>query len=201
MKTVNKARRVQIKSAVPGTAQKIDIATQTLERNIDFINSCDTKTSIVLALVGVLMTIILTNDGLATIYGVICNSIAGKTFCDVLYLLAVAASVCKLVFGIWKLISVLVAKVDPITKGRKQDQNPSMIFFGGILSNGGIDAYRKKFASMKDTELLDDLISEIYVNAEIATRKYKRYNIGLKCSVLGFAFFIVLLLVGVYIYQ
>lgn len=128
MKTAKEVRRVRLKATVQGTAQKIDIATQTLERNINFINSCDTKTSIVLALVGVLMTIILTNDGLAAIYSVICNSIAGKTFCDVLYLLAVAGSVCKLVFGIWNLISVLVAKVEPITKDKKQDQNFSMIF-------------------------------------------------------------------------
>ena len=42
---------------------KIEIAAQTLDRNINFITNCDNKTSIVLATFGVLLTIILTNEG------------------------------------------------------------------------------------------------------------------------------------------
>ena len=50
---------------------KIEIATQTLERNISFVVNCDNKTSIVLAIVGALLTIILTNEGLNEIFCII----------------------------------------------------------------------------------------------------------------------------------
>lgn len=42
---------------------KIEIATQILDRNIGFVTNCDNKTSIVLATFGVLLAIILTNEG------------------------------------------------------------------------------------------------------------------------------------------
>ena len=59
---------------------KIEIATQTLERNISFIASCDNKTSIVLTSIGVLLTIILTNDGLNEIFDIINTCLSIKTY-------------------------------------------------------------------------------------------------------------------------
>lgn len=179
---------------------KIDIATQTLERNIGFINSCDTKTSIILTSIGVLLTIILTNDGLATIWGIISSCCSSKTFCDIFFLCGFFASAITLVIGIWKLVSVLIAKTEPLKRDSNTTTAPSMIFFGGILKVGDRTAYRDKFLTMSDRELLDDLIAEIYVNAEIATQKYRRYNHGLKLSVWGFVLFMLMLLLGVHIY-
>ena len=53
---------------------------------------------------------------------------------------------------------------------------------------------------MTDQELLDYLIEEIYINAEIATQKYRRYNQGLKLTVWGFVLFILMFLAGMHIY-
>lgn len=201
MKDNKEPKRISVKvSQKESLEKKIEIATQTLERNIGFINGCDTKTSIVLASVGVLLTIILTNDGLSEIFHIAKTCIDTKTFCSVLYLVGLLISACTLVVGLWKLVSVLIAKVDPPTKTSRQPVS-SLIFFGGILKAGDPSTYRSKFIAMKDTELLDDLISEIYINAEIATQKYRRYNLGLKLVVLGFVFFVLLLLVGMYLYR
>ena len=49
---------------------KIEIATQTLDRNIGFVTNCDNKTSIVLATFGVLIAIIFTNEGLNEIFNI-----------------------------------------------------------------------------------------------------------------------------------
>ena len=76
----------------------------------------------------------------------------------------------------------------------------SMIFFGGILKVGDRTVYHNKFLTMTDQELLDDLIAEIYTNAEIATQKYRRYNQGLKLTVWGFVLFILMFLAGMHIY-
>ena len=50
---------------------KIEIATQILDRNIGFITNCDNKSSIVLASFGVLLAIILTNEGLNEIFNIV----------------------------------------------------------------------------------------------------------------------------------
>lgn len=49
-------------------------------------------------------------------------------------------------------------------------------------------------------DLLNDLIEQIYINAEIASNKYATYNRGLILTIVGFVFFVMLLLIGIYIY-
>ena len=89
---------------------KIEIATQTLDRNIGFVTNCDNKTSIILASFGVLLAIILTNEGLNEIFSIVKTCIAMKTFCNILYLLCLAGATFVLVFGLFNLVSVLAAK-------------------------------------------------------------------------------------------
>ena len=68
---------------------KIEIATQTLDRNIGFVTNCDNKTSIVLAVFGVLLAIILTNEGLNEIFNIVRTCIATMTFCSISYVKSV----------------------------------------------------------------------------------------------------------------
>lgn len=177
---------------------KIDIATQTLERNIGFVTNCDNKTSIVLAAFGVLITIILTNEGLNEIFNIVKSCIATKTFCSILYLLCFAGAIFAMVLGMFNLGSVLIAKTSEEVIGRN-DEN-SRIFFSGIRKNGDHNVYHQKFCAMNKEELLNDLIEQIYINADIASIKYATYNRGLRCTIVGFVFFVVLLLIGIYIY-
>ena len=72
---------------------KIEIATQILDRNIGFVTNCDNKTSIVLAAFGVLLAIILTNEGLNEIFNIIKACIATTTFCSILYLFCFAGAI------------------------------------------------------------------------------------------------------------
>ena len=177
---------------------KIEIATQTLERNIGFVTNCDNKTAIVLAAFGVLLAIILTNEGLNQIFNIVKACIATKTFCSLLYLLCFAGAIFSMVLGMFNLGSVLVAKTSEEAIGRK-DEN-SRIFFAGIRKNGDYNTYHQKFCAMSKEDLLNDLIEQIYINADIASIKYATYNRGLRRTTVGFLFFVVLLLIGIYIY-
>lgn len=177
---------------------KIDIATQTLERNIGFVTNCDNKTSIVLTAFGVLITIILTNEGLNEIFNIVKSCIATKTFCSILYLLCFAGAIFAMVLGMFNLGSVLIAKTSEEVIGRN-DEN-SRIFFSGIRKNGDHNVYHQKFCAMNKEDLLNDLIEQIYINADIASIKYATYNRGLRCTIVGFVFFVILLLIGIYIY-
>ena len=169
---------------------KIGIATQTLERNIGFISNCDNKTSIVLTAIGVLLTIILTNDGLNEIFNIIKNCIRIKNFCDILYLICFLVSVLAMILGIWRLGSVLIAKTSEEANGVEGIN--SRIFFSGIRKNADYKTYLSKFYSMTKEELLDELIAQIYINADIATQKYNKFNSGFKYASIGFSGFVVI---------
>lgn len=177
---------------------KIEIATQTLERNIGFVANCDNKTSIALAAFGVLLAIILTNEGINKIFDIIKTCIQIKTFCSMFYLICFAVAIFVMLWGMFNLGSVLIAKTSEESIGRK-DEN-SRIFFSGIRKSGDHKTYNQRFCAMSKEELLNDLIEQIYINADIASIKYATYNLGLKRTSIGFIMFVALLLVGVYIY-
>lgn len=177
---------------------KIEKATETLERNIGFITNCDTKTSIVLTATGVLLTIILTNDGLKKIFCIVKTCLDEKSLYSITYLICFGITVLILFLGLYNLVSVLIARTDIKSKGI--DSSKSNIFFVGISENKNLQRYKDKFYSMNQHELLDEIIAEIYVNAYIATIKYKKYNIGLKLTIIGFILFVIVLLVGIYAY-
>lgn len=103
-----------------------------------------------------------------------------------------------MILGMFNLGSVLVAKTSEEAIGRKEEN--SRIFFAGIRKNGDYNAYHQKFYAMSKEELLNDLIEQIYINADIAYIKYATYNRGLRCTIVGFIFFVVFLLIGLYIY-
>lgn len=177
---------------------KIEIATQTLERNIGFVANCDNKTSIVLAIIGVFLTIILTNDGLNKIYGIISTCIEMKTFCSIMYLFALGVAIVVMVLGIFNLCIVLIAKTSETAEGVTLTN--SRIFFTGINKHGNCEIYKAKFYEMGEQELLDELIAQIYINSNIASEKYNKYNRGVKWTIIGFGLFVVILLIGIYLY-
>lgn len=176
----------------------IEIATQTLDRNIGFIESCDKKTSIVLTVFGALLALILANKGFNEVFDIIKACVTTKTFCSVLYLFCFSGSIFVMAFGMFKLGCVLTAQTSEKSLGRQESN--SCIFFSGIKNNGNHNSYKQKFCSMKKKDILNDLIEQIYINADIASIKYATYNLGLRCMIRGFACFIVTLLIGVYIY-
>lgn len=177
---------------------KIEIASQILDRNIGFVTNCDNKTSIVLATFGVLLAIILTNEGLNEIFNIVKACILTKTFCSIVYLLCFVSAFFVMMLGMFNLGNVLIAKTSEEAIGRKEEN--SCIFFAGIRKNGDYNTYHKKFYAMSKEDLLNDLNEQIYINADIASIKYATYNRGFKRTIVGFIFFVVLLLIGIYIY-
>lgn len=178
--------------------EKIEIATQTLERNISFINDCDNKTSVVLTVVGLLLTIVLTNEGLVKIAGIFSSCIQKLTCFSVLYLVCLVVAVLIMGFGMYNLGSVLIARTKEKAQG--YDGTNSLVFFTGIRKNMDFKAYREKFYSMELEDLLDDLLAQIYINADIANKKYGNYNTGFKCTIIGFLLFAIILIIGIYLY-
>lgn len=196
--TIEKKAKTEATPNQEDLGYKIEIATQTLDRNISFVTNCDNKTSIVLAAFGVLLAIILTNEGLNEIFNIVKTCIEAKNFCSILYLLCFAGAIFVMVLGMFNLGSVLVAKTSEEAIGRK-DEN-SRIFFAGIRKSGDYKTYNQRFYAMSKEDLLNDLIEQIYINADIASIKYATYNLGFRRTIIGFGLFVVLLLIGICIY-
>lgn len=173
---------------------KIEIATQTLDRNIGFVSNCDNKTSIALTAFGVLLTLILSDDGIQKLSSIITACLSEPRLIDFLYLGALGISAILTIVGMVELGRVLV----PNTSG--EYASDSLIFFSGILKKQKHAKYQNCFRSMTREDLLKDLTNEIYENATIATRKYQQYGMGLKLSSIGFALFLMFYLLGISFY-
>ena len=149
-----------------------------------WVNNCDQKAGILLAVVGVAMTILATSDFLKCLRKYIFAPFVkywteetNLTFSwsrftvFVLLLIAAGMLIASCVY-LFKAISA------DINYQRMYDENPGMvkksyIFFGSI--NGmSFDDFKEE-----EVDYLDDLRSQIYVNSKRATVKFKNYSEGL----------------------
>ena len=148
---------------------KIDDARDTLERIHNLTNNCDTKTSIILGIIGVIGGICLSDSIVITIYHYLKNHFS-TIKCKVFFAIT-CIIIAGIVFGIFKLISVLYARVI-------NDCNRSNIFFGDIAKYSSENEYKKSLLNMSETDIINDYINQIYINSKICDTKYKRYNQG-----------------------
>lgn len=180
--------------------EQIEEAKASLDRINGWINSCDSKAGTVLALIGVLLTIIFTNDGLTAMYNVLQKSIPPVNFCTVLYLGLLGISALVLGYGMARLVLTLVARIDSNVYKEPGMITDSVLFFGKISNRASYQIFQSDVLNMKKEDYLKDLLSQIYINSKIANEKHVNYNKGIKWTIIGFIAFIVMFLIGIYLY-
>lgn len=175
------------------TEKKIEIATQTLERNISFVRNYDNKASFMLAIAGVILSIVFSEDKIINMIlsllkelGAEGNSV-GDNVLIIVYLAFMFLSLLLTIIGVVCLITVFYAQTTGSTR-------KSLIFFRGICEQKD---YFQSFKTVKKHEFLDDLIDQIKVNSQIALKKHKRYHYGFLFSIIGLCVFIPLITVGI----
>lgn len=180
--------------------EQIEEAKASLDRINGWINSCDSKAGIVLALVGVLLTIIFTNDGMAEMYKVLQNIVSPKNFCTILYIGFLLVSIFVLCYGIARLIFTLIARIDSNVYKEPGMITDSVLFFGKISNKASYQVFQSDILNMTKEEYLNDILSQIYINSKIANEKYVNYNKGIWWTIIGFIAFIAMFLIGIYLY-
>jgi hypothetical protein len=105
-----------------------------------------------------------------------------------------------LLFGFFELISVLIASINSKDFKQRQLTTNSKIFFGSIAKQNSYEEFKNDYIKMSLSKKLNDLLSQIYINSKIADEKYEKYNCGLKWTIIGFACFIILFVIGFFIY-
>ena len=169
----------------------IEDARDTLDRIIGFVSNCDTKASVVLGVLGVMLTIIATDSAISKLLLLIKTAASSGTALSVILLFLLVVAFTAFAFGMLILVSVLVAKTGT-------SKNDSKIYFTDIASNKNKTTYKEKVLKQLECDAIDDLISQIYINAVICDKKFKKYKLGLKFTLIGGAMFIIL--IGVLVY-
>lgn len=183
----------QIKDRCIDTSDALDI----LDRIIDFIRNCENKASIFLGTFGVILTILLSTEGINNIKSIIYDAFKHLTFCNLLYLIMLSICIGITVYGLYRILNVLGVNVDsPKDEGLDRD---SKIFFEHIKKNNYLD-YKSKLLNLSQENMLNDITSQIYINSCICSEKYSNYKKGLKWTVNGFCGFLALWIIGIIIF-
>ncbi len=179
---------------------KNKITKEDLYKNLDiinqWINNSDSKASIMLGLVGILLTIVFTNGSL-TYYTmkIIKEVFLNINFSDILYLLFFLSSVVFCVYGLYALIKVLIP-----TLKMKTNKTKSYMYFGSIAQYSSLEEYKEDLLEINEESFIDDLLNQVYQNSIICHLKYINFTKGIKCFIGGFISTLIMYCIGILIY-
>ncbi|KGP82136.1 hypothetical protein P364_0113825 [Paenibacillus sp. MAEPY2] len=170
--------------------------TQQFDRQLDWIKSCDTKSSIVLAVIGIFLTVFTAEHSINMLNDIVSKSIQNINFSNVLYLLGLSFFLSFFVYGAYCLIRVLTPRLSKDALSFEGTERDSLYFFESIAKNSFND-YKDKVFSRSNDEQLIDLLSQTYINAKICTIKYAYYGRGIKFTFIGITGILVLYIIGI----
>lgn len=160
--------------------KKIERAEQSLERILGFVRTVDDKASIVLTMVGVVLTLSTTLGITKTIENLLNHSQVTVIFISVTIIFLFVISVC----GIYYLMRVIWPRTAYPCEESNIEQD-SKIYPGGIASNKLYSEYCSKLEMYGDENYLNDLRSQIYINSKIYAQKCSDFKCGFMLSICG----------------
>lgn len=151
---------------------------QNLERVNSWINNVDTKISYMLAFIGIIATIIFTNDNIIKTIKVYIDNILNFTIKDIKNLISLLLLVLTgvMIIYISKSIYYLLKASVATIKGGIKSQDDSILFFGSIAKNQNFEEFKKKIKNSDEKKIEEDIIMQIYNNSIICNKKFENYN-------------------------
>lgn len=164
---------------------KIEYALKSLERIDAWLNNCDSKIALLLGIWGVFLTICLTSESIRTIYMFVVEVLLKDIdIYKVVFLIAML-----IVFGAYGntlrlIVSAMLARIDSKCFFQSELSTVSNWFFGSIADRT-YSQYKKEFTYGSMESQLNDILSQVYINSQIARKKYKNYNKCLLWSIIS----------------
>lgn len=168
-----------------------------LDKNISWIENCDSKTSIALGAIGVAIALFLSSDYIVIVKKIFNFMKSEMSILSIAYLVILCLSGCIIIGGLVFLAKVLFAKTNDDEFKSLAANNNSLIFFSTVSKIKEFQTYRKLVNKCSDEEYRDDLISQILICAHICDKKFKNYKTGLFLSLVGFGSFLSFLFIGI----
>lgn len=174
-------------------------AVQTLERINFWISNCDTKISFSLAFAGILLGGFF-SSGIIT--GSLNKLLKGlkeidkdSPYLKIQYL--EITTVMLVVFIILMIVSLTYlfrGKKGSIDTGvyNEADLSKDSTLFFGTIQNKSFIAFKNSMIGIKKAELLNDYLSQVYINSKICNRKFTLYNKGVNWLIASTIVFIIL---------
>lgn len=163
-----------------------------LERVNFWVTNCDSKTSYLLTLQGIILTIIITSNFSIYIVDTISLKFSFVNFGwnSIFRFLEGLSLYLSMAFVLISLISVyktLRARLDPKVFNENGLSTNSVLFFETIANRKYVDFVSDQPNTTSSTTILDnDIDSQIFINSKICQLKFKYYNLALKYCSLGF---------------
>lgn len=164
---------------------------QVLDRTFSWIENCDSKSSIILGAVGVMLTILLSTE-IGDLYK---KTSVCMSFIDWVFLILVALAFITCIVGIVFLLKALTAKIDIKEFSKGGVFTDSRLFFSAIARNASFTDYNKKLNETDENIFLEDLKSQIYICAAICDTKFRNYNRGMFFSMSGLSALMILTII------
>ena len=195
-----------------------------MDRIIEWVKTCDTKASIMLTLVCLVLSFIFTSDFILTGFSKVIQSLrlymdtkGNNSFGDVsISAIFAVASMAGFVYyslgSVYRLIMVLYSKIEesqienglkkrvyqcanwlfkykPSSKTTSDAYLNSLIHFNNIANYNSYEAYKSAMESSGNHEQ-EDLLSQIYINANRCKEKFNDYNAAIRWMMYSILFLI-----------
>ncbi len=165
--------------------KKDEMIRNDLDKIQEWIHNVDSKSSILLGFIGLLVTILTTTSLIMHQKKIIFSNInnLSSIYCFksiIIYIiisLLIVAFV-MLILAVINLFSSLRGRIDPNNYKGDSIITDSLIFFGSI-SKKKYSVFKENYLSREEDDVRDDLLSQIYINAKICDTKFNKYNNGL----------------------
>lgn len=153
-----------------------------------WIFNCDTKTSIILAIYGVLLPIIFSLNIGKSIANIIKLSLKNRTISNVTYLCFLVLAIILFIIGLYKLIHVLMPTINL--------KHKSIMFFGNVASYETFDQYVEEVKNYTQDDINEDLLHQIFAASKICNQKFKYFKEGLILSLISLSMIFIWLFIG-----
>ena len=169
--------------------EKVEIQKEKMDRIIEWVKTCDTKTSIVMTIALLVPSFLIGTDWVLERSERIITPLAetifnmGKGYCfswtNCIALILLVLTLVLLGKSLSKFIKVLVAKTKENTFGNDVKED-SLIHFHYISMIKDFQIYKQKVEEAKDEDYYEDLLSQTYINAKRCNEKFNDYNAGVR---------------------
>jgi hypothetical protein len=163
---------------------------KTLDRINFWIQNVDSKISFLLALSGVILGFVFTSDSIdkAITSYIEDIDISWSAAFAMINLLIFIVAIYYVGKGVWQFLSSLKGRIKPSVYQEEGLDTNSSIFFATIASSRNYQEYKRRF---READEENDLLSQIYINSKIVTKKFNLYNGGVKSLTIGIVLLII----------
>ena len=169
-----------------------EYADKIYEQVSSWINNCDSKASILLALIGVFLPIAFTSDFLLTgiaselknIIGLFSGNCSCRAWGSVLLILLLGVSIFFFVRSLRFLFVVLFARLD----NTRKEENSSISFYKSIGEHS-YEEYKQLVGEISSEQFTDDKLRQVHACSKICTQKFLKYNKCINATRLALVFF------------